>query len=88
MCFLRRRSEDERARESSFIAVDTRRSLLSNTLVIVVNTNGGATIMAPADLAKPGIGRIALAEPQTVPAGIYAKHGCKRKVFGKKSSTA
>ena len=26
-----------------------------------------------ADLAKPGIGRIALAEPQTVAAGIYAK---------------
>jgi molybdate transport system substrate-binding protein len=55
------------------IAADTRRSLLSNTLVIVVHAEGGAAIAMPDDLTKPGIGRIALAEPQTVPAGIYAK---------------
>lgn len=51
---------------------DTRRSLLSNTLVIVVNKEAGARITEPADLAKL-TGRLALAEPQTVPAGIYAK---------------
>ncbi|MBL9204509.1 MAG: molybdate ABC transporter substrate-binding protein [Opitutaceae bacterium] len=51
---------------------DTRRSLLSNTLVIVVNKDGGARITVPADLAKLA-GRLALAEPHTVPAGIYAK---------------
>lgn len=55
------------------LVVDTRRSLLSNTLVIVVNSDGGALVTAPSDLAKSTIGRIALAEPQTVPAGIYAK---------------
>jgi len=59
--------------KSGLIVADTRRSLLSNTLVIVVNADGGAAITAPADLAKPSTGRIALAEPQTVPAGIYAK---------------
>lgn len=59
--------------EAGLIATDTRRSLLSNTLVIVVHADGGAAIAAPADLAKSTIGRIALAEPQTVPAGIYAK---------------
>lgn len=59
--------------QAGLIARDTRRSLLSNTLVVVVGTDGGPKILTPADLAKPTIGRIALAEPQTVPAGIYAK---------------
>jgi molybdate transport system substrate-binding protein len=59
--------------KAGLVVAGTRRSLLSNTLVIVVNAERGAAIAAPADLAKPAIGRIALAEPQTVPAGIYAK---------------
>ena len=59
--------------KSGLVADGTRVSLLSNTLVIVVNAEGGAAIASPDDLAKPSIGRIALAEPQTVPAGIYAK---------------
>lgn len=63
---------DELAK-AGLIVADTRRSLLSNTLAIVVNAEGGAVISTPTDLTQPGIGRIALAEPQTVPAGIYAK---------------
>lgn len=59
--------------KAGLLAADTRRSLLSNTLVIVVHATGGAAIAAPADLAKPALRRLALAEPQTVPAGIYAK---------------
>ncbi len=59
--------------KAGLISPDTRRTLLSNTLVIVVNVDGGPAIAAPSDLAKPTLGRIALAEPQTVPAGIYAK---------------
>lgn len=59
--------------QGGLILPGTRRSLLSNTLVIVVNADRGAAIAAPADLAQPGLGRIALAEPHTVPAGIYAK---------------
>ena len=59
--------------KAGLILADTRRRLLSNTLVIVINVDHGAAIARPADLAKPGIRRIALAEPQTVPAGIYAK---------------
>lgn len=63
---------DELAK-AGLVVAETRRSLLSNTLVIVVNATDGATIAAPADLAKPALKRLALAEPQTVPAGIYAK---------------
>lgn len=47
------------------LAVTDRVSLLSNTLVIV-----GENIKAPGDLAGKSV---ALAEPSSVPAGIYAK---------------
>ena len=55
------------------IVPGTRRTLLGNTLVVVVSADSTLAIAAPADLAKPVVGRLALAEPQTVPAGIYAK---------------
>jgi molybdate transport system substrate-binding protein len=49
----------------------SRRSLLSNSLVIVVANDRAFSIKAPEDLLKAR--RIALAEPRTVPAGIYAR---------------
>lgn len=51
----------------------TRRSVLSNTLVVVVPTDSSLKVTAAKDLAAPSIRALALAEPQTVPAGIYAK---------------
>jgi molybdate transport system substrate-binding protein len=51
----------------------TRIGLLSNTLAIVVATDSRLEIHSEADLAKPEVRSIALAEPQSVPAGIYAK---------------
>jgi molybdate transport system substrate-binding protein len=50
----------------------SRRSLLSNSLVIVVPADANGAPKSAADLAKPEFKKIALAEPQTVPAGIYA----------------
>ena len=70
--------------KAGLISADTRRSLLSNTLVIVINSDGGAAITVPADLAKTTIARIALAEPQTVPAGIYAKEYLQKAGLWKK----
>jgi len=52
---------------------DTRKTLLSNTLVIVVNAVDGAPVTSPADLASDAVRRLALAQPETVPAGIYAR---------------
>ena len=51
----------------------TRRTLLSNLLVIVVPTDARLTPRSALDLAKPEFKRLALAEPRTVPAGIYAR---------------
>lgn len=55
----------------------TRRSVLSNTLVVVVPADSSLKIAGPADLA--GVRALALAEPRTVPAGIYAKEYLGRK---------
>ena len=58
---------------AGLIAAGTRESLLGNTLVIVVPIDGSLPIRSVHDLAKPIVHRVAIAEPQTVPAGIYAK---------------
>jgi len=58
---------------ANLIVPESRRSLLSNTLVIVVATEGGANITGPADLQGDAVRRLALGEPSTVPAGIYAR---------------
>jgi len=46
---------------------------LSNTLVIIVPSDSQLQIKSPRDLADPAIRNVAVAEPQSVPAGIYAK---------------
>jgi molybdate transport system substrate-binding protein len=55
------------------IVKDTRKSRLSNSLVIVVAGEKGVAVANPKDLATDKVKRLALAEPRTVPAGIYAK---------------
>lgn len=57
----------------------TRRSVLSNVLVVVVPVDSDRKVSGPADLAAPSIRAIALAEPRSVPAGIYAKEYLQRK---------
>jgi molybdate transport system substrate-binding protein len=59
--------------KKDLLAPGTRKSLLSNTLVIVVAGDSPLKITSPRDLATPAIMRIALADPKAVPAGIYAK---------------
>lgn len=55
------------------ILPDTRRSLLGNSLVIVVASDSPLTINSPADLAGDKFKRIALADPKAVPAGVYSR---------------
>ena len=57
--------------KKGLIVPGTRRSLLSNSLVIVVANDGSFSLKGPEDLKKAK--RIAIAEPKTVPAGIYAR---------------
>jgi len=55
------------------ILKETRKSRLSNSLVIVTSADSDLKITSPADLASSKVRRVALADPKAVPAGVYAK---------------
>ena len=63
----------DRLQQRGFIVKRSRKGILSNTLVIIVPSDSPLKINSPKDLADPAIRAIAVAEPSTVPAGIYAK---------------
>lgn len=62
--------------KKKLIVPGSRRSLLSNTLAVLVAADSDIAIAGPQDLVKK-VRILALAEPQTVPAGIYAKEWLK-----------
>jgi len=55
------------------IAKETRRSPLSNVLVIVVPKERASVMNSAQDLTNSTIQRIALGDPKTVPIGLYAR---------------
>ena len=63
----------DQLQQRGYIVKSSRRSILSNTLVIIVPSDSNLQIKSPADLADNAISNIAVAVPQSVPAGIYAK---------------
>ena len=58
---------------ADLVAPGTRRSILSNTLVVVVPADSTLRIASETDLAGKGVEKLALAEPTSVPAGVYSK---------------
>jgi len=56
---------------AGFVRRADRREFLSNQLVVVVSSASSLRIAGPKDLA--GLPRLALADPEAVPAGIYAR---------------
>jgi len=61
------------AAQKGLIIAASRKSVLSNSLVIVVSADSPLTITSAADLTAPAIKHLAVAQPETVPAGVYAK---------------
>lgn len=59
--------------EAGLVDETSRRSPLSNRLVVVVPADSGLEIRSAADLVAPTVRRLSLAHPETVPAGKYAK---------------
>ncbi|MCZ6681473.1 MAG: molybdate ABC transporter substrate-binding protein [Candidatus Poribacteria bacterium] len=59
--------------QGGWIREDTRRSILYNQLVLVVPVNSSMTLNDLRTLTQPSIQRIAIGEPNSVPAGIYGK---------------
>jgi len=58
--------------KAGLIATETRRDLLSNSLVIVVPNDSKLEITSPNELLSK-VQKIAIADPRAVPAGIYTK---------------
>jgi len=50
----------------------TRKNLLSNQLVIIVPADSKLALSSPKDLLKADVKKIALAEPASVPVGVYS----------------
>jgi molybdate transport system substrate-binding protein len=58
--------------------IDRSAPLVGNQLVIVVAAEDGAQVRRTADLATPAVKKLALADPDAVPAGVYAKQALIR----------
>ena len=63
----------ERALAAGRIDAARRVDLLSNQLVIVVPSDRAGTVTSPQDLGNASIERIAIGDPEAVPAGVYAR---------------
>ena len=59
--------------KAGLVVPGTRKSVLSNTLVIVAPEESRTRISSEKDLADARVGRLALAEPASVPVGVYSK---------------
>jgi molybdate transport system substrate-binding protein len=57
----------------------SRRSLLSNRLVVVAPRDSTLKIASAEDLTRAGVAKIAMADPEAVPAGKYAKEWLEKK---------
>ena len=59
--------------KKDLIDTATRKSILGNSLVVVVPNDSMLQIKSAGDLTNANIKQIALADPKAVPAGVYAK---------------
>lgn len=60
-----------RLEKNGHVVPETRRNLLSNSLVVIAPADSALNIKSAADLA--GLKRIAVADPNIVPVGVYAR---------------
>ena len=63
----------DRLEKNDHIVRGTRKNLLSNQLVLIAPVDWPHEFTSGKDLLRPSVKRIALAQPTTVPAGVYAK---------------
>jgi len=63
----------DQAKEKSLIMTETRKDFVSNGLVLIIPNDSKLTLKGVKDLADPKIVRIALGNPETVPAGRYTQ---------------
>ena len=69
----------DKVAEAGLADKETRRALLSNRLVVIAPQESPLKIASAEDLAEPALARIAMADPESVPAGKYAKAWLEKK---------
>jgi molybdate transport system substrate-binding protein len=63
----------DQAKEKNLILAETRKDFVSNGLVLIVPKDSKMAIKAVKDLSESKISRIAMGNPETVPAGRYTQ---------------
>lgn len=63
----------DRLAQAKEVDSDSRKDIVSNQLVAVVRIDSTLSLKSLADLAGPDVKRLALGDPRSVPAGVYAK---------------
>jgi molybdate transport system substrate-binding protein len=63
----------DRLSKAGLLEADTRRTVLSNRLVVIAPLDSTLVIHSAADLAGKAVRRLSLANPESVPAGKYAR---------------
>jgi molybdate transport system substrate-binding protein len=63
----------DRLERAKRLAADSRRDLVSNRLVVIIPANATLAFAGPQDLVEDRFERLALAQPDAVPAGVYAR---------------
>lgn len=76
----------DQANEKKLILPDTRKDFVSNGLVLIVPTGSKAPIKGPQDLMAKEVARVALGNPETVPAGRYTQEALKNEGIWEKLS--
>jgi molybdate transport system substrate-binding protein len=67
------RESMDRAEKQDLLAPGTRRTLLSNTLVLIAPASSALALQGLESLTDPAVRRIAIGNPASVPAGRYAR---------------
>ena len=78
----------EKLDKNGRVEPSSRKNLLANQLVVIVPADSKVAIRSPRDLLKPEVKNIALAEPTSVPVGVYSskyleREGLWEKIKGK-----
>ena len=63
----------DRVADEGRILPETRVNLLANRLAVVVPPDRAGSVTRVEDLARPAVSRIAIGDPDAVPAGVYAR---------------
>ena len=76
----------DQANEKKLILPETRKNFVSNGLVLILPAGSKVTIKSPQDLAAKEVAKIALGNPDTVPAGRYTQEALKNEGLWEKLS--